>query len=337
MKHHHKRASAGLVPLMEAAAKSLGYREHAAPGIDPEDGVRVAKRAAVSGAISLRTMLPTLINAEGRITRAPAGQDAGDRLTMELAAAGFSRAIDAGAALVVLPTRAPLVAAGQSGAVILADEPARLITIEAGAFSALTLDPETGEDEVSASALPISVATVDRENLPQHAIRFEISRATIKDRGLADIEAEIVTAITLGLGRALDAEIFRSILAEDPPLASIFPFDSTSSAARVGLNAGAAASAGLRWRDLRAVIGTNGTGATVDAGALYVGGVPAETSADMAETILGDWRHAGVFVADEIMVTVDRRSAQGDLTVTAFAGAQGVCANVAKFWKAAAS
>jgi ribonucleotide monophosphatase NagD (HAD superfamily) len=94
-----------------------------------------------------------------------------------------------------------------------------------------------------------------------------------------------------------------------------------------------AAAAGLRWGDLRAVIGTGAAAGSVavENGTLRALGVPGELTADTAKAYVADWRGAGVFVSDAVDLIIDRTSAAGDLVVTAWVGAQGVIADPSRF------
>lgn len=315
-----------LTGLIDGAQRALGYQE-IAPGGDFDRATRRAKIAGVNGRVSLgREMLPALIDRNGRITRAPAARPGGDSMTLAAAAAGFSRVAAAGAHLIRLPEESLAVpAGGTSGALALQNRPAGLRLIEAAPFAAVALDPLTGEGEITAAPLPMPEAKIDRDALTQRAVRFEIKRGLQKDRAPGELEAEIYTALTLGIGRAMDAELLAAILATNPTAYTSFPFGTASTAAALGLT----------WGEVRALIGTAGAGAVADHGELFAGGVRAELTADAAETIAGAWNRSAVVYHDMAEILVERRSAAGDLVVTAWLGMAALVPTPGAFWTVA--
>lgn len=309
-----------LTGLIDGAQRALGYQD-IAPGGDFDRATRRAKIAGVNGRVDLsREMLPALIDADGRITRAPAAAPGADKMTLAAAAAGYSRVIAAGAHVIRLPEEsAAIPAGGTSGVIALQNRPAGFRLIEAAPFEALTLDGVTGEGLVAATALPMPEATIDRDALTQRAVRFEIKRGLRKDRAPGELEAEIMTALTLGLGRAMDAELLAAIVATTP----------------AAYTAAAAASLGLSWGELRALVGTAGAGAAPDHGALFVQGVPADLTADMAATLVGAFNRSAVVYHDAAEILVERRSAAGDLVVTAWLGMAALVPTPGAFWTVA--
>lgn len=312
-----------LTGLIDGASRALGYQD-IAPGGDFERATRRAKIAGVNGRVELsREMLPALIDADGRITRAPAAMPGAGKMTLAAAAAGYSRVAAAGAHVIRLPEEsAAIPAGGTSGVIALQNRPAGFRLIEAATFQALTLDGLTGEGVIAAGALPMPEATIDRDALTQRAVRFEIKRGLQKDRAPGELEAEIYTALTLGIGRAMDAELLAAILATNPAAYTAFPFGTASTAAALGLT----------WGEIRALIGTAGAGAVADQGELFAGGVRAELTADAAETIAGAWNRAAVVYHDTAEILVERRNAQGDLVVTAWLGMAALVPTPGAFW-----
>jgi hypothetical protein len=268
--------------------------------------------------------LPGLIDADGFVSQTPAGRLAGDRQTIQLAAAGFSRVAAAGAHIIPLPTAAHLRPVGSTGELVLAEEPAGLIVVDPAPVEKITLDPITGEGEIGASALAVNIAKTDREALPLHAVRIALPRSVIKDRGIERIEAEVMVSLALGLGRAIDAELLAAILATSPDAVTNLPQGTAATAA----------ARGLVWQELAAIIGTAGNAATMDGGRLYAGGIPAQLSADLAETVIGAFNRSAVVVADEIDLLIDRTDISGGVEITAWVGAQGLVADPAAFWLA---
>jgi len=304
-----------LTGLIEGAQRALGYQE-ILPGGDYDRATRRAKIAGVNGRVSLgREMLPALMDQDGRITRAPAARPGSEKMTLDAAAAGFSRVAAAGAHLIRLPDEGLAVPiAGASGVIALQNRPAGLRLIEAATLAAVPLTD--GEGTIAAAPLPMPEATIDRDALTQRAVRFEIKRGLQKDRAPGELEAEIYTALTLGIGRAMDAELLAAIVATTP----------------AAYTASAAASLGLSWSELRALVGTAGAGAAPDHGALFVQGMPAELTADAAETIAGAFNRSAVVYHDMAEVLIERRSAAGDLVVTAWLGMAALVPTPGAFW-----
>ena len=305
-----------LSELIEAARFAQPFTEHA-PGGDLDRAVRIPKIAGVNGRVDLaREFLPSLMDADGRITRAPVAAPGGETITLAAAAAGFSRVIAAGSHLIRLPDEIVAIPTGKDGVVVFPNRPAGLRLIDPANFEALALDPVTGEGEVSAVALPTVEALIDRDALTQRVVRFEIKRGVRKDRAPGELEAEIMTALALGVGRALDHELLTAIVATTP----------------AAYTASAAASLGLNFGELRAIVGTAGAGAAPDRGELFVQGIPAELTADVAETIVGAFTRAAVVYHDHAEILVERRSAAGDLVITAWLGMAALVPKPGAFW-----
>lgn len=311
-----------LTGLIEGASRALGYQD-IAPGGDFDRAHRRAKIAGVNGRVELSCeMLPALMDRDGRITRTPAARPGGEKMTLAAAAAGYSRVIEAGAHMIRLPDESLAIPIGTSGNIALQNRPASLRLIEAATFGAVPLDPLTGEGTIAAAPLPMPEAEIDRDALTQRAVRFEIKRGLQKDRAPGELESEIYTALTLGIGRAMDAELLAAILATNPTAYTAFPFGTASTAAALGLT----------WGEIRALIGTAGAGAVADHGELFAGGVRAELTADAAETIAGAWNRSAVVYHDMAEILVERRNVQGDLVVTAWLGMAALVPTPGAFW-----
>lgn len=278
--------------------------------------------AQSNGTISLsRDLLPELEYMDGRFYRAPnpstpRNSDAGRIASLQGALTENSRVVRAGSQILLLPTEnGAAFVDNQSNTVAYQREIAEYVTIEAANIAAGTPDLND-EITVSASPLPVNSASVDREALTQRAVRFEIKRSEIKSKGEDQLSAEIMTAIALGIGRAVDEELLAAIVATTPANFSL----------------AAAASAGLRFSELRGIVGTAGTGATTDQGNLYANGVAADTSADVAQTIIGAFDRAAVAVADDIQLIIERRDTAGGLFVTCWIDLYPLVADPSKFW-----
>jgi hypothetical protein len=94
-----------------------------------------------------------------------------------------------------------------------------------------------------------------------------------------------------------------------------------------------AAAQGLKWGELRAIVGTSANGATVSQdGHLRAGGVPAELTADTASTIIGAFSRAGVAIGESVEVYFERIDSSGLLAVTAWASMLPLVPDASKFW-----
>ncbi len=263
--------------------------------------------------IGLRAGLPEIAEALGDAAPVPtpAATPAAETRTLETEILARSRVLRAGAHLVHVPT---LPAEVRNGVPILTDTPSGLVRIAPAGFSQISDDAE-----VAASSSPVTVATVDRDTAPGYAVRFEITRAATKARGPDRVLSEIVASIGMGVARLIDLELLTALVATTPPAFSM----------------AAAAASGVSFPELRALVGTDGTGAAADQGGLFVSGVPAEISDTVAATVVGAWSRVGVAVLDELTVAVDRRDRSGKIALTAWANVQALLADPAPFWVAA--
>jgi hypothetical protein len=297
---------------LERARTALGFSDRVPVGTDPDHARRIPRRAAVNASIALSAPMPRVHDSAQQ--------------SVEAAAAGFSRCLSAGAGLVTMPNSVPLRAAG-AGAVAMMEEPQSLEVVTPAPFALVSVNEELDDPEgqVSETAPPILRAAVDRAAMPQHAFTTAITRRAQKDFGLARIEAQLMQAIAMGLGRVFDAELLRAVAATTP-----------ETAASVQALAIRAATAGLRWGDLRGIVGTapGSASVTIENGVLRALGVPAELSADTTAAYIADWRGCAVFVPDAIDVIIDRTSAAGDLRVTCWTGAAAVVADPSRFFVA---
>lgn len=263
--------------------------------------------------ISLRAGLPEIAAVLGDAAPVPTppATPAAETRTVETEILARSRVLQAGAHLVHVPT---LPADVRNGVPILTDTPSGLVRIAPAGFSKVADDAEVG-----ASSSPVSVATVDRDTAPGYAVRFEITRAATKARGPDRVLAEIVASIGMGVARLVDLELLTALVATTPPAFSM----------------AAAAGSGVTFPELRALVGTDGTGAAADRGGLYVSGVPGELTDTVAATVVGSFARVGVAVLDELTVAVDRRDRSGKIALTAWVNCQALLADPAPFWLAA--
>ena len=277
------------------------------------------------------TQLPDLFDKEGRWKGIqPAAIPAGEVITLAGALAANSRAVKAGAHLVIENPNDVQPINGVPGAV------SRLVqqftTVEAAPFAFVLEDAEA-----PASELPAYRRLVEWGRAKPYAVRLEIKKSQRHAIGDDQIAAEILGSIALGVARAADAAFLNELGALDD-LGLVEPF-----------TIGKAAAAGLRFAELRALIGTDGTGAMVNAAGdlaalpftptagYQAGGIPAELTAGTAATYLGAYNRAGLAVAEEIPVTVARVDKAGTLAVTAWVNVLPLIPQPAKFWRVAAS
>ncbi len=98
-----------------------------------------------------------------------------------------------------------------------------------------------------------------------------------------------------------------------------------------------AAAAGLRFPELRAVVGTSGTGAAVGQdGVLRANGIAAELTSEASGTIIGAFNRSAVFIRDRVDVLVERRDTAGRQRVTCWASLAPMApTGAAHFWTGA--
>lgn len=315
-------ASARIAPLadiIEHAKRQLGYTDHTPAGMT-EPTARIRKIAGTNGRLALGDLLPQIIGASSRPSIATTNRAAGEVMTLEHALLLNSRCAQAGAAIVALPEQMLI----EGTVPALQEVPAGMRIISPANFAAIALDELTDEGAVPTSALAeiLTEAEVDRDSMTQRAFRVRLKRSDMRDTGEARIVAEVLHAIGLGLGRAIDQTLLAAILAAAPAVYSNQPVGTAS----------AAAARGLRWSDLAAIVGTAGSGATVDGGQLYVGGVAAELTGDMTETLVGAFDRFGVVVSPDIEVLAERTDTAGGLTLTCWIDMQAMVPDVQNVW-----
>ncbi|WP_157868700.1 hypothetical protein [Thiomicrospira aerophila] len=309
---------------MATLAKLLehGKRAVARPGIERNDTFIVDKNrrnlAGVNGAMSLgRDLMPVFLDVESRIYAPGITAPAGQQTTLERKLAENSRVIEAGANLILMPEKMTAIESG--GVVGFRQEPGRFVTIEPANFQAVALDPLTGEGEITAGAMPSNEAIINRDAFTQRAARFTINRATQKALGDGQLSAELMTAIALGIGRAVDAELLAAIVATTPAAFSLAN----------------AATAGIKHNELRAIVGTTGAGAQMIEGGLYAAGIKGEFSAATTATIIGAYSRAAIALGDEILFLAERTDAAGNLVVSCWFDVQALLPEPGKFWNVA--
>ncbi|CAE6852574.1 hypothetical protein [Paraburkholderia aspalathi] len=274
--------------------------------------------SSVRGLIDLNgDTLPKIQKADGTLKRAPSGTPAVENLKIDAAILRQSLVAQAGAEIIIYKDPAQAISTGLEGDVVMASKPAYFETFEAAPF-ALVADG----DEVTVTPLPINRATIHvdatgglQTDTGIYGLRFEFSRATLKS--YPSIEDAIMHAIVQGLARTADAVLTAGIIAATPAAFSL----------------AAAAAAGVRMSELRALVGTSGHGATIDNnGVLRAAGITAELTPDMAVTVIGSFARSAVMIRSDVDVIVDRTNINGTLAVTAWAGLQALVPDATRFW-----
>lgn len=297
-----KRDTNPLAGLLEEARTALPYNMHHTPGVD--DPKFIAKKAAAMRTLVLNSSpLPSLFGPDGRIARDPRFNDAGETIMLDAAIAKMSRCIEAGAQLIVLPDAA---APRRDGDVMLIpNNPAEFVSINPAPFSLVADDADTPE-----SALPVKTAPIDRYG-QQFGVRFRVDRHTQSLRGPEHVAAEAMTSITAGIAQTCDLVLLKAI--RDAIIAAYAP------ASPLWYSPARAAAAGLRFTDLRGIVGTADVELAITGdGELVLNNVSAELSPAIAESIIGDFHRSAVVLHPEVTVLAERLNAAGDLVVTAW-------------------
>lgn len=300
-----RAAVAPLAQAMEAATRAMG--SEARPNV----------KAATNATLSLRTLLPSLIDADGYIRNLTPDAVSSEATTLELALLESARTVEAGAQLIVLPAEE---VADTGYAPVIVERPSGLISIDPAPFAVVA-----DGDDVAESAMPTSEALVDREAGTQYGFRVTFTRREIKAKGWDVLAAEMMTSIAAGLARAVDSHLLSAIAATTPPTYTL----------------AAAAAAGCRFGELRALIGRDLAEVpdsymkiSADSGQLRVNGVPAELTPFAADTVyLGDWSRYGVAVHDSIDLLLERTSAAGEVVVTCWLDLHALVPDAGRMWK----
>ncbi|URF05272.1 hypothetical protein [Cupriavidus campinensis] len=308
---HPKDFQAQQNPITQAfedASRAMGFHERIAPGFT--EGRLIPQPAVASTRIDLSRAMTIGATVDGvyALQEVPAGESQ----RLDAFVAENSRVAQAGARVIVAtpkPKAAPELGMYQSQALVRAINPATFAAVEDGANAA-------------ASALPFADVTFGWEDAPSVAFNVTVSRAQQRAvGGGAQLEADLLHAILLGLAEAADRTLLAAIVTSSPAAFSL----------------GAAAARHLKFSDLRAIIGTSGTGATVrQDGALAVQGIAAELSAATASTIVGAFGRSAVAVRPEVDLHVKRVNANGDFTATVFASLIGLVPDASSFWTVSA-
>lgn len=274
----------------------------------------LASVPAANGSLSMRELIPRAAESTTRIVT----QLAGESESLATALVRTSRFMQAGARLI------PMEVNGDSqgsiaGIPVWSASPGSFTVIKGADF-------QPGDDfsPLSPSALPVSSEDIDRDLIESYGVRFEISRNMQKSMTSEDLNARLVNAIAFGIGRTVD-KIALAKLAEKLTAAG-------GGTAMPTYSLAAAAGAGLRFDELAAIVGTAGTGATVEDGVLRVAGIPAEINGENPHTFVGAFDRAAVAVMDDIRVLVERLNVNGTMAVTCWLDVLPLIPDPAYFW-----
>ncbi|MEN9901635.1 MAG: hypothetical protein RL651_299 [Pseudomonadota bacterium] len=306
---------------MSNIAALLKEAENAMPYIVRDRGMGNDPQFIDYPAASMRTLtltmthLPVLGGKDDSIITVAPGNIAGQSTKLDTAIIRSSRVAAAGANIIVRPVPANAYATGLTGGVSVYEADAYFVTVAPAEFASVA-----DGAAVSVTPLPASRAQVKWDEAVKLAVRFNVPRRDPRTYGQEHIAKEILTAIPLGIARAADNLLLSAINAETPS-----PFTVAAASAQ-GLNAG----------ELRALIGTDGTGAQFRAdGQLIAAGIAAEMTPDMAGTIVGAFDRAAVAIHDEITLLAERLDGDGNLAVTCWVSMIPLLPDPAKFWTVA--
>jgi hypothetical protein len=303
------RPLADLLEYAQRAQAKGGHHRSDGTFVPAAGGNRIAGANATLG---MRTLLPDVIDADGRPTGLPAYTRASDVIDLGTAMIRSSVALSMGATLIELPEG--VLRTDPNGEPVLAEHPGGFDVVSPAPFTALALTGSgtDAEAEVATSAMPIRRAEIDRANTEQLAVRFAIPRSALRDYGHERIEAQLLASIAAGAGQALDGLLLRAL----------------AQATGDGVVQGAevvhaiAGRTGVRFAELGAIIGQNSATPDLADDRLLIGGVHAEHSAGAAHTIAGVFDRAAIAVSPEIEVLAERHGVDGGLVLTAWLDAQ---------------
>lgn len=196
----------------------------------------------------------------------------------------------------------------------------RFVVIEAGKFAKVA-----DGAELQVSGKPYLVASYDSTNAPSYGVGFTLTRQQLKhefpddtvlravntaiEHGIADLADFILLSHLATVGQALTDTTFKGL-------------------------AKAAAARGLRWDEIRAIVGGDCVGLEVDgAGILRAFGARAEITNQTDSTIVGAFNRAAIGIDDELRVTA-KRVLNGGVEVLVWANAMPLVPDATAFWVA---
>lgn len=261
---------------------------------------------------------------------APAGNQPSEAMTLAESLLTHARTLQAGARLLIEPKGLDIETG--TGVPALQVVPMGLELVRAAPFAVVTdpdgdLDPETpGAAVLTPLASVLVNDRIERpDDLKNYAVRVSLTRREQKARNDGELLAALLHAITLGLAQAADAELLGAIMAADPGVFSL----------------GGAAAKGLRFQELRAIVGTDealngsafGPGYGDQAGRLFVHSIPAELCAAADRTVIGAFDRFGLAIGGEIRLLIDRTAGDGSLTATCWCAMKAVLPDPGFAWR----
>lgn len=306
-----------LSSVLESAQRAMGYK-YVGTGENPHP---VMQPAASAGEISLLDLIADgnpVSNGIHSLTQRPSGEQAA--LDPRAVIEANSRCAAAGARIVIVAPRDTLkLIDGQRTDLLYGfKDDAAAVTVTDPALFALVAD---GAD-AAAHALPMHVANISWGTAPSYAFTTTISRAdNIQPTGGEFLRRQMLQSVLAGLGQLADSVLLTKI-------------DSLTPAA---FSLGAAAARNLEFGNLRALVGTSGTGATVrQDGTLAVQGINAELTSSHAKTFVGAFGRSAIVLWSDLRIVAKRLSADGTVSVTCFANVLPAVPDSAAFWEVSA-
>lgn len=183
--------------------------------------------------------------------------------------------------------------------------------VEAAAFAHVA-----DGDEVTEGAQPFMTAPIPMDESFAYAFRTKVTRADLRNVGGGRTLEAVAGAISLGLANLADKILLDAVVATTPD-----EFSLSNAAAR-----------GLRFHELKALVGTTAAGATVDDRRLNVQGVPAELTSAHTATVVGAFNRAAVAVYPIVQIHIERINLNGDVFVTSWANMIPLIPDATAFW-----
>lgn len=318
--------------VADEASMARGFKPLHTPGFsEPRHEIKVSATRSIL--VSLKaTSIAGMFGAAGQLRQVPAAKLAGETLDLEPAIIMHSRVAWAGAHALVMPDSRTAHAVGNTGSVALQSVPSEFRRVNAALFQPVELEgdadgelepgaPPSSDGDAHLIGLPVIGAKIDWKLATALGVRFELKRSQLKAVGPEQLYAEIGAALAMGLARAADSVLLSAL---NPAALPAFTF-------------GAPAALGLRFDDLRALVGTAGIGAVVAPdGGLSAAGIAGELTAGMTGTVIGHWESIGIAIEDGVAVHFERLGIDGSLAVTAWATLLPLIPDATRFWKVAA-
>lgn len=311
----------GQRPSLAAAIRTTVEDAYAASPVRPHQPAGFNEPIRYTPVLTIRSLtaslagdgMPNLFDKDGKLKRVPNAAPSTGAVKMQAVVIANSRAAMAGAAVVILPEAAILRPVGQNGVIGTERIPGFFRNVNPAAWVTVA-----DGDTLPESAFPIETANINIDDGVVKAVRLKFTRRQrlnyVEQEGLIN---QLVASITLGLARAADEVLFSELGSR-----SLAPFAIAEAAAQ-----------GLSFGELRAIVGTNANGAVIDsAGALRAGGIPAELTAETAETFVGDFSRAAVAIRDDVIIRAERTGLAGEMTLYAWASMQPLIPDDSKFW-----